>query len=91
MKNQYVLILAGATAIMLGGCGSSSSSPVSSADPSLVSKLFSGDPNGNPETISDAVALSTDIDSIFGGENDEPVSVKPGDTIGDVLDRAKSS
>ncbi len=89
MKYQYVVILASATVFMLGGCGSSS--PSSSVEPSSGDKIFSADPNGNAVSISDAVALGADIDSIFGGENAEPVQVNPGDTIGDVLDRAKSS
>ena len=89
MKYQYVVILASATVFMLGGCGSSSPRP--SAEPSSVDKVFSADPNGNAASISDAAALGADIDGIFGGENAEPVPVNPGDTIGDVLDRAKSS
>ena len=89
MKYQYVVILASATVFMLGGCGSSS--PSSSAEPSSVDKVFSADPNGNAASISDAAALGADIDGLFGGENAEPVPVNPGDTIGDVLDRAKSS
>ncbi len=90
MKYQYVVILASATVFMLGGCGSSNT-PSSSAELSSGDKVFSADPNGNAVGISDAVALGADIDSIFGGENAEPIQVNPGDTIGDVLDRAKSS
>ncbi len=89
MKYQYVVILASATVFMLGGCGSSS--PSSSAEPGSVDKVFSADPNGNAASTSDAAALGADIDGLFGGENAEPVPVNPGDTIGDVLDRAKSS
>ena len=89
MKYQYVVILASATVFMLGGCGSSS--PRSSAEPSSVDKVFSADPNGNSVEITDAVALGADIDGLFGGENAEPVPVNPGDSIDDVLDRAKSS
>ena len=91
MKYQYVVILASATVFMLGGCGSSSPSPSSSAEPSSGDKVFSADPNGNAVSISDAAALGADINGIFGGENAEPVPVNPDDTIGDVLDRAKSS
>ena len=90
MKYQYLVILASATVFMLGGCGSSSI-PSTSAEPSSADKVFSTDPNGNAASISDAAALGADIDGIFGGENAEPVPVNPGDTIGDVLDRAKSS
>ena len=89
MKYQYVVILASATVFMLGGCGSSSHS--SPAEPSSGDKVFSADPNGNAVSILDAAELGADIDAIFGGENAEPVPVNPGDTIGDVLDRAKSS
>ena len=96
MKYQYVVILASATVFMLGGCGSSSipsssTEPSSPAEPSSGDKVFSADPNGNAVSILDAAELGADINGIFGGENAEPVPVNPGDTIGDVLDRAKSS
>ncbi|MCZ6722991.1 MAG: hypothetical protein O6938_03630 [Gammaproteobacteria bacterium] len=91
MRYQTVVVLASATLFLLGGCGSSSTSPESPPDPSSGEKLFSADPDGDASSISDADMLSADIDAIFGGENAEPVSVKPGDTIDDVLNRAKSS
>ncbi len=90
MRNQHVIILAGAALLILAGCGSSSSSPSPSPDPNSVSTVFSADPNGDAVDTLDAATLGADIDSIFGGENAEPVAVNPGDTIGDVLDRAKN-
>ncbi len=91
MKYQHVLILAGAAFFVLSGCGSSSSR--SDSPPQQVNsaeRIFSADPGGDASAIADAATLGTDIDNIFGGENAEPVSVNPGDTIGDVFDRAKN-
>ncbi len=93
MRYQHVIILASVSIFVLAGCGSSHSDSNSSPSPDLNSaeKIFLADPNGDPVDILDVVVLGADIDSIFGDENAEPIVVDPGDTIGDVLDRAKSS
>ena len=91
MRYQHVIILASATLFVLAGCGNNNSSSNPPAEPNSAEKIFSADPNGNATEILDAATLGADIDGIFGGENAEPVTIDPGDTIGDVLDRAKSS
>ena len=93
MRYQHVIILASVTVFMLAGCGrsNSGSSPPPPASLSSAERIFLADPDGDPKDILDAVMLGADIDNIFGDENAEPVLVEPGDTIGDVLDRAKNS
>ena len=90
MRNKNLVMLAGMTLLVLSGCGSDSS-PSPASNPSSANKIFSADPDGNPESITDAATLADELDSIFGGENAEPVTINPGDTIGDVFDRAKNS
>ncbi len=91
MKHQHLVILAAATLTVLAGCGDSSTAFDPPIGANSVNAVFFADPDGDAVEITDAAALGADIDGIFGGENAEPVPVNPGDTIGDVLDRAKSS
>ncbi len=91
MRNQHLVCLAAAMLFVLAGCGDSSTAFDPPIGANSVNAVFFADPDGNAVEITDAAALGADIDSIFGGENAEPVPVNPDDTIGDVLDRAKSS
>ena len=91
MKHQHLVILAAATLTVLAGCGDSSTAFDPPIGANSVNAVFFADPDGDAVDITDAAALGADIDGILGGENAEPVPVNPGDTIGDVLDRAKSS
>ncbi len=91
MKHQYLIFLAFATVLVLAGCGDSSTAFDSPIGANSVNAVFFADPDGNAVEITDAAALGVDIDGVFGVENDEPVPVNPDDSIGDVLDRAKSS
>ncbi len=91
MRNQYLVILATATLFVLAGCGDDSTAFDPAPVGNSVDAVFFADPDGNAVEITDAAALGADIDGLFGVENDEPVPVNPDDSIGDVLDRAKSS
>ena len=91
MRIQHTIILASAALFTLTGCGgSSSSSATPTMDPSSVDTIFTTGIDGDPASIPDAATLGAEIDSVFGGKNTEPVSINPGDTIADVLARAKN-
>ena len=91
MRNQHLVYLAAAMLFVLAGCGDSSTAFDPAPVGNSVDAVFFADPDGNAVEITDAAALGADIDGLFGVENDEPVPVNPDDSIGDVLDRAKSS
>ncbi len=93
MSNKCVIVLTSALLVMLAGCGGNDAGFGPAPDPGAtgVEAVFATDSNGDPAELSNVEALGTSIDDIFGGENDEPVPVNPDDSIGDVLDRAKSS
>ncbi len=91
MRNQYLVILATATLFVLAGCGDDSITFDPAPVGNSVDAVFHADPDGNAVEITDAAALGAEIDGLLGVENDEPVPVNPDDSIGEVLDRAKSS
>ncbi len=92
MSNKCVIVLTSALLAMLAGCGGNDAGFGPAPDPSAngVEAVFATDRNGDPAELSNLEALGISIDAIFGGENAEPVQVNPGDTIGDVLNRAKN-
>ncbi len=91
MNNLLIRGFTGALLVMLVGCGDNGSVPGSDTvvDPIAngVEAIFAADRDGDPVIISDDTALGTDIDSLFGDESAEPVSLNQADTIGDVLDQ----
>ena len=94
MTNKATSCFAAALLIFLAGCGGSGSGNGSNPSPdpnaSAVDGIFGADPGGDSTAINDADALSTEIDNIFGAENAAPVDVNPGDSISDVLNRARN-
>ena len=79
--------------IALAACNDGSSNKSSSDDTAQnpnVDRLFSANQNDEPTAL-DANELSTELTRIFGGPNDEPVSIEAGDTLADVQARAESN
>ena len=61
------------------------------ADPSTVLAVlavFDLTADDDPLEIADPDAFLVALNSIFGGPGDEPLEIIPGETIGDLLDRA---
>ena len=90
MRYLQLVVLASAAVLMLSACGHSNSGSNPSPNLNSAEKVFAADPNGEASDIVDAATLAADLDGLFGDENAEPVAVNPGDTIDDVLDRAKN-
>ena len=90
MNNKSIYILGSLLLSILVGCGGNGSGFDTAPDSGAngVETIFSADRNGDATGILDAEALGSSIDNVFGGENTEPHTMSPVDTIGDVLDRA---
>lgn len=85
--------------ISLTGCSDSGSGGVSSAPylenmeaegstENQLSKVANNSAESDTETIIDAVQMHTDITSVFGSADDEPVKIHDGNSILDLINSA---
>ena len=72
--------------IGLSGCFNGSSNSVSSERAGVDAYSTKGG-SDEPVAIDDAAMLRTDLNSVFGNADAEPVAVEDGDSIEDVLNR----
>ena len=85
--------------ISLTGCSDSGSGDISSAPlmedmetesstENQLSKVANNSAESDTETITDAAQMHTDITSLFGSADDEPVQIHEGNSILDLINSA---
>jgi hypothetical protein len=79
-----VVLLSALLAITLTACNNGSSS---SSENQLKSGFAAKAANDEPDAIYDPQKLQSDINTLFGGPNSEPVAVNDGDTLKSVINR----
>jgi len=77
---------------ILGGCGGGGGGNSGTTIPNnTLANIANVDANGSADDLNDSAQLSTDIGTLFGNANAEPIAIGDNETLSNVINRVQNA